>query len=111
MRRRYLTVKEVADFLCVSTKTIYRLARAARIPSYKFGGQWRFPYGEIVHLNLARFREYARQRVVQLRQHPAQPPRGYSLLERMLRWAVVRMGQDQPQPVPSCPIPPSDPPR
>lgn len=94
MRRRYLTVKEVADFLCLSTRTIYELARQAKIPCYKFGHQWRFPYGEIVHLNLARFREYARKRRQELAQHPPGPPRGYSLLEKIIRREVARSGKD-----------------
>ncbi len=39
---RMLTIKEVAHFLCVNERTIYRLIKAHRIPGVKIGGQWRF---------------------------------------------------------------------
>lgn len=37
-----LTIKEVADCLKVTERTIYRLAGAKRIPAFKVGGTWRF---------------------------------------------------------------------
>lgn len=37
-----LTVKEVADYLKVTERTIYRLAGAKKIPAFKVGGTWRF---------------------------------------------------------------------
>jgi len=37
-----MTVKEVADYLSLSVKTIYRLVEEATIPAFKIGGQWRF---------------------------------------------------------------------
>jgi len=40
---RMLTIKEVAHFLCVNERTIYRLIKANKIPGVKIGGQWRFP--------------------------------------------------------------------
>jgi len=40
---RMLTIKEVAHFLCVNERTIYRLIKAHKIPGVKIGGQWRFP--------------------------------------------------------------------
>jgi excisionase family DNA binding protein len=38
----YLTLQEVADYLRVNTKTIYRLLETGRIPATKVGHQWRF---------------------------------------------------------------------
>ena len=37
-----LTIKEVADYLKVTGRTIYRLAAAKQIPAFKVGGSWRF---------------------------------------------------------------------
>jgi excisionase family DNA binding protein len=37
-----LTIREVAGFLKVTERTIYRLAAAKRIPAFKVGGTWRF---------------------------------------------------------------------
>ena len=37
-----LTIKQVADFLKVTERTIYRLAAAKKIPAFKVGGTWRF---------------------------------------------------------------------
>ena len=37
-----LTIKQVADYLKVTERTIYRLAAAKRIPAFKVGGTWRF---------------------------------------------------------------------
>ncbi|MFN7288911.1 MAG: helix-turn-helix domain-containing protein [bacterium] len=37
-----MTVRQVADFLKVTERTIYRLAADHQIPSFKVGGSWRF---------------------------------------------------------------------
>src|SRR3546814_10107109 len=37
-----LTLKQVAEFLKVTDRTIYRLAAAKKIPAFKVGGTWRF---------------------------------------------------------------------
>lgn len=37
-----LTIKQVAQYLKVTERTIYRLAAAKRIPAFKVGGTWRF---------------------------------------------------------------------
>lgn len=37
-----LTIREVAGFLKVTARTIYRLAAAKKIPAFKVGGTWRF---------------------------------------------------------------------
>lgn len=42
-----LTLKQVADFLKVTERTIYRLAAAKQIPAFKVGGTWRFSRAEI----------------------------------------------------------------
>lgn len=42
-----LTIKQVADFLKVTERTIYRLAAAKKIPAFKVGGTWRFSRADI----------------------------------------------------------------
>ena len=42
-----LTLKEVAEYLKVTERTIYRLAGAKKIPAFKVGGTWRFSRGDI----------------------------------------------------------------
>lgn len=42
-----LTLKQVAEFLKVTERTIYRLAAAKKIPAFKVGGAWRFSKAEI----------------------------------------------------------------
>ncbi len=42
-----LTIKEVAEYLKVTERTIYRLAAAKKIPAFKVGGTWRFSKAEI----------------------------------------------------------------
>ena len=37
-----MTIGEVADYLKVTERTIYRLAGTKKIPSFKVGGSWRF---------------------------------------------------------------------
>ncbi len=37
-----LTLAEVAAYLKVTERTIYRLAGAKKIPAFKVGGVWRF---------------------------------------------------------------------
>ncbi len=39
---RLLTLREVADFLAVKERTVYRLAKRGLLPGIKVGGQWRF---------------------------------------------------------------------
>ncbi|WP_349255560.1 helix-turn-helix domain-containing protein [Edaphobacter sp.] len=45
--REILTLSEVAGYLKVAERTIYRLAGARKIPAFKVGGAWRFPRAEI----------------------------------------------------------------
>jgi excisionase family DNA binding protein len=42
-----MTIGEVADYLKVTERTIYRLAGAKQIPAFKVGGSWRFSRGDI----------------------------------------------------------------
>ena len=42
-----LTIRQVADYLKVTERTIYRLAGAKRIPAFKVGGTWRFSKADI----------------------------------------------------------------
>lgn len=42
-----LTIKEVAQYLKVTDRTIYRLAGAKKIPAFKVGGTWRFSRTDI----------------------------------------------------------------
>lgn len=42
-----LTIKQVADYLKVTKRTIYRLAAAKQIPAFKVGGSWRFSRADI----------------------------------------------------------------
>ncbi len=42
-----LTIKEVATYLKVTERTIYRLSQAKKIPSFKVGGMWRFLRNDI----------------------------------------------------------------
>jgi excisionase family DNA binding protein len=37
-----MTIGEVADYLKVTERTIYRLAGTKQIPAFKVGGSWRF---------------------------------------------------------------------
>jgi excisionase family DNA binding protein len=40
-------VKDVAEYLKVTERTIYRLAAAKKIPAFKVGGSWRFSRADI----------------------------------------------------------------
>ena len=42
-----LTIREVAEYLKVTERTIYRLAAAKKIPAFKVGGTWRFSRADI----------------------------------------------------------------
>jgi excisionase family DNA binding protein len=47
MSDEILTIKEVADFLKVNERTVYRLAAAKKIPAFKVGNAWRFKKHDI----------------------------------------------------------------
>jgi len=42
MKTDIMTIREVASYLKMTEKTIYRLAKERKIPSFKVGGNWRF---------------------------------------------------------------------
>ena len=42
-----LTVKEVADYLKLNDRTVYRMAAAGQIPAFKIGSSWRFKQAEL----------------------------------------------------------------
>lgn len=44
---KILTIKDVAEYLKVTERTIYRLAAAKKIPAFKVGGAWRFRAADI----------------------------------------------------------------
>ena len=47
MREDILTIKEVAQYLKVTERTLYRLAQDGKIPAFKVGASWRFKYADI----------------------------------------------------------------
>ena len=47
MGDQILTVKEVADYLKVNERTVYRMATAKKIPAFKVGGSWRIKLSEL----------------------------------------------------------------
>ena len=42
-----LTIKDVADYLQVNERTIYRLAASSELPGFKVGNSWRFKQSEL----------------------------------------------------------------
>lgn len=42
-----MTVREVAGYLNVDEKTVYRLAKRGELPGFKVAGTWRFRKGDI----------------------------------------------------------------
>lgn len=42
-----LTIKDVADYLKVNERTIYRLAASGELPGFKVGSSWRFKQSEL----------------------------------------------------------------
>ena len=42
-----LTIKDVADYLKVNDRTIYRLAASGELPGFKVGNSWRFKQSEL----------------------------------------------------------------
>jgi excisionase family DNA binding protein len=44
---KWLTLEQIADYLQLSTSSVYKMARSQKIPAYKVGRQWRFRKDEI----------------------------------------------------------------
>jgi len=47
MTDQIMTVKEVATYLKVNDRTIYRMAMSGKIPAFRVGASWRFKSCEI----------------------------------------------------------------
>lgn len=47
MSEQIMTVKDVASYLKLNERTVYRMATAAKIPAFKVGISWRFKKEEI----------------------------------------------------------------
>ncbi len=44
---KWLTLEQIAEYLQMSTSSIYKMTQAGKIPSYRVGRQWRFKKEEI----------------------------------------------------------------
>ena len=44
---KWLTIEQIAEYLQMSTSSIYKMAQTGKIPAYKVGRQWRLKKGEI----------------------------------------------------------------
>jgi len=42
-----LTIREVADYLKVTERTLYRLVQDGKLPAFKVGNSWRFRRADI----------------------------------------------------------------
>lgn len=42
-----MTVRDVAGYLNVDEKTVYRLAKRGELPGFKVAGSWRFKRGDL----------------------------------------------------------------
>ena len=62
-----LSIKQLADLLQLSERTVYRLANDGEIPGFKVGGSWRFPR--------ARVDEWMEQQVEKTRRQTGGPKR------------------------------------
>ncbi len=47
MTDRALTIRQVAEYLQVTERTIYKLAWAGKLPGFKVGNAWRFKKDDI----------------------------------------------------------------
>ena len=47
MTDQIMTVKQVAEYLKVNERTVYRMATAKKLPAFKVGAAWRFKQSEI----------------------------------------------------------------
>lgn len=44
---KWLTLEQIAEYLQMSTSSIYKMVQKGKIPAYKVGRQWRFKKKEI----------------------------------------------------------------
>lgn len=47
MTDQILTIKDVAIYLKLAEKTVYKLAAEGKLPGFKVGGSWRFKQEDI----------------------------------------------------------------
>ncbi|ART78923.1 methylation-associated defense system helix-turn-helix domain-containing protein MAD1 [Oceanisphaera avium] len=47
MSDEVLTIKEVAEYLKVNERTIYRLAASGELPGFRVGNAWRFKKSDL----------------------------------------------------------------
>lgn len=47
MKTDVMTIRELAAYLKMAEKTLYRLAAEGTVPGFKVGGSWRFRKSEI----------------------------------------------------------------
>ena len=47
VEREILTIGQVAAYLQVTERTIYRLSQGKKIPAFKVGGMWRYSQKDI----------------------------------------------------------------
>lgn len=47
MENQILTIKQVADYLKVNERTIYRLATSGELPAFKVGNSWRLKQADL----------------------------------------------------------------
>ena len=47
VEREILTIGQVAAYLQVTERTIYRLSQGKKIPAFKVGGMWRYSQTDI----------------------------------------------------------------
>jgi len=58
----FLTTKEAAALLRITTRTLYKLAKAGTIPSKRIGNLWRFSRADLEnYLRENRFNQRARE--------------------------------------------------
>ena len=60
MPEEILTIREVADYLKVTERTLYRLVQDGEVPGFKVGGSWRFRRGDLERWITQRSRGAAR---------------------------------------------------
>ena len=52
-----MTVNDLARYLKVHTRTVYRLLKMGQLPAFRVGGDWRFDIEEIDHWRVERERK------------------------------------------------------
>ena len=67
-----MTVKDVATYLAVTERTVYRLVKDHRLPAYKVGGQWRFK-GDMIEAWMQK--DGALESLVEVEKSQAEAPR------------------------------------